>query len=333
MNKKEYLEVMDTIVPPENIKSEIHEKIFHKRKHPKRSYWKVAAASFAIICIAVVSIPVVASSIQSLILERTPSYTPLGDTIETSVYSKSDGHVEVSVEELLSDGVIVNMLVKYTALDETGKLWLKNFELTDNNLCLDPYMPNTIEYGTNYSRGTEELADQATENERVFFLQLESSSRDYSETKGTFLFPLTQSNEEILLDISGNLEINSFILKAEKEASEYYTPTYIEISPMSFVIYAKGHGVIEEVISDNKPLEIWVLPNKEIDSLENKSYFIMKDGSKIRLDSGWHNTAYPKPENVYSDLMLYSAAFSKVMNVDDFEAVVINGVQFKFEEM
>ena len=332
MNKKEYLEVMDTIVPPENIKSEIHEKIFHKRKHPKRSYWKVAAASFAIICIAVVSIPVVASSIQSLILERTPSYTPLGDTIETSVYSKSDGHVEMSVEELLSDGVVVNMTVKYTALDETGKQWLENFELTDTNLCLDPYMLDTTEYGTNYGRGTEELTDQATENERVFFLQLESSSRDYSEAKGKFLFPLTQSKEEVLLDISGNLEISSFKLKAETEASEYYTPTYVEISPMSFVIYAKEHGVIEKVISDNKPMEMWMLPDKEIVSLESKSYFIMKDGSELKPDSGWHNTTYPKTENMYSDLMLYSSTFSEVMNVDDFEALVINGVWFEFEK-
>ena len=238
----------------------------------------------------------------------------------------------MSVEELLSDGVVVNMTVKYTALDETGKQWLENFELTDTNLCLDPYMLDTTEYGTNYGRGTEELTDQATENERVFFLQLESSSRDYSEAKGKFLFPLTQSKEEVLLDISGNLEISSFKLKAETEASEYYTPTYVEISPMSFVIYAKEHGVIEKVISDNKPMEMWMLPDKEIVSLESKSYFIMKDGSELKPDSGWHNTTYPKTENMYSDLMLYSSTFSEVMNVDDFEALVINGVWFEFEK-
>ena len=332
MNKKEYLETMDMIIPPENVKSEIHDKVFHQSKHPKRTCWKAAAASFAIICMAAVAIPVVASSIQSLILERTPSYTPLADTIETSVYSKSDGHVEMSVEELLSDGIIVKMTVRYTALDDKGQQWLENFELTQNNLRLDPYMPDTTVYGTNYGRGTDELTDLSTENERVFFLQIESSSRDYSEVKGTFLFPMTESKEEVLLDISGNVEIQSYKLQSQQEASEYYSPTYIEISPMSFVIYANGHGVIEEVIYDNTPMETWILPDSEIDSLENNSYFIMKDDSKMNLGSGWHNTAYPKSENMYSDLMLYSSSFLEPMNIKDFEAVVINGVRFEFEE-
>jgi len=127
---------------------------------------------------------------------------------------------------------------------------------------------------------------------------------------------------------------NERIFMLQIEASRYYTPTCIEISPMSFVIYAKEHGVIEG--------ETWVLPHEEIESLEKNSYFIMKDGSHKIPGSGAHNMTQPKPENMNSDLMLYSTAFTdysessmgipKLMNVDDFEAVVINGVRFEFEK-
>lgn len=354
MKKNDYRKAVEMIKPEEGVKEVIWDEIMNEnaeliKKSPKARKgraWGYVAAALALVCVVSVSAPAVASELRSLILRETPSYEPLNDAIETSVFTKSDEHIQVTVEELLSDGVVVDMTVKYTALDEVGKQWLDTFEVDTEqyifSINLKPHMINTIEYGVNYSYGTVELKDRATETERVFLVGLQTSGRTYSDNQGVFTFPLTETTETAMLDISGNVEIRSFKLHGEGVASEYYTPTYIEISPMSFVIYANNHGVYERIQEGDYRAEKWLLPDEEIDSLEKNSYFIMKDGSKEQLPRGAHNTTHSKPENMYSDVMLYSEKYydisdnnrwvPKLMNLDDFEAVVINGVRFEFEQ-
>ncbi len=353
MKKSEYRKAVEMIKPDEGVKEVIWEEIVNENtelvkkssKVRKGCVWGYVGAALVLICVVGVSAPVVASEIRSLILRETPSYEPLSDAIETSVFTKSDEHIQVTVEELLSDGVVVDMTVKYTALDEIGKQWLAAFEVGSDqyifSINLKPHMSNTIEYGVNFSYGTVELKDRATETERVFLVGLQTSGRTYSDNLGVFTFPLTETTETTMLDISGNVEIRSFQLQGEGVASEYYTPTYIEISPMSFVIYANNHGVYERIQEGDYRKEKWLLPDEEIDSLEKNSYFVMKDGSVEQLPPGAHNATHSKPENMYSDVMLYSERFHnysddyqaipKIMNLDDFEAVVINGVRFEFE--
>ena len=343
MKKKEYIDAINMIVPSKNAKEEIKQNIFYKKQSKKSSFnWKAVAAVVALICAAGISVPVVASGIRSYIISKTPSYAPLSEDIKTSVFSKSDGHIKVDVEELLSDGIIVNMTVKYTSLDDTGKNWLSGFEATNYNLCLRPYLFNTVEYATNYGYSTTELTEHATENERIFLVEIKATGREYCEAKGVFYFPMTETSEETMLDISSNVEIRTIKLTSEEKASDYYTPTCIVLSPMSYVIYAENHGVYERYKDGENYVEKWLIPSEEIDSLEAYSYFIMKDGSTEKLSPGAHNSAFPNEENLNSDVMLYSNQFydysesyvgvPKIMNLDDFEAIVINGVRFDFDK-
>ena len=120
------------------------------------------------------------------------------------------------------------------------------------------------------------------------------------------------------------------------------TPTCTEILPMSFVIYAKNHGVFERTEDGESYWERWLLPDEEIKSLEKKSYFIMKDGSREPIGYGWCTTTHAKADNMNSDVILCSNQFldgtevipttPKLMDVDEFEAVVINGVRFEMGE-
>lgn len=347
MKKEEYLAAIDQIAPKETAKEEIREKLFTTKETPQRKpvfRWSMVAAALAIICFSTLSVPAVASEIRSFILNKFPSYSQITDAIDNAVYSQSDEHILVTVEELLSDGIVVNMTVKYTALDKDGEAWLAKFaphqNSGPNHLSVKPYMPNTIEYGTNYSYGMQELTEQASETERLFMLEFVASSRDYCGDTAVFTFPMMEGQQITQLDVTGNLEIRSYTLHAEEAASEYYTPTYIEISPMSFVIYAKNHGVFERAEDGESYWERWLLPDEEIKSLEKKSYFVMKDGSTEPLHNGWHNTTHAKEENMNSDVILYSNQFldgtevipttPKLMDVEEFEAVVINGVRFEF---
>ena len=85
-----------------------------------------------------------------------------------------------------------------------------------------------------------------------------------------------------------------------------------------------------------------MLPDEEIKSLETKSNFIMKDGSKEQINYGWCNTTHAKEDNLYSDVMLYSNQFMdytetfygepKLMEIEAIEAVVINGGRFEIGE-
>lgn len=349
MRKEDYLSVMEQITPNEEVKKEVWNRVSQRTRTERKTIgfrkWGLAAAVFALVCVAGVSAPAIASEFRSLILRETPSYEPLAGSVETAVFSKEDEHIRVTVDEMLSDGVVVEMTVKYTALDKAGKKWLKKFEACTNQgnyrLNVQPYMMNTIEYGVNYSYGAVELEDRATETERVFLLGFQVSGRTYTDNQGVFTFPMTETTEEVMLDVSGNVEIRSFELKGTEAASEYYTPTYIELSPMSFVIYAQNYGVFERYQNSAYMEERWLLPEEEINALEANSYFILKDGSRMPLPQGGaHNTTHAKPDNMYSDVMLYSDRFysepkeyrpsPEIMDLDEIEAIVINGVQFEF---
>ena len=349
MRKEEYVNVIEQITPKEEVKKEVWNRVCQSTEQEKKTVtfkkWGLVAAVLALVCVAGVSAPAAIAEIRSLILRENPSYGPLADSVETAIFLKEDEHIRVTVEEMLSDGIVVEMTVKYTALDRSGKKWLEKMDAGiargEYKLNIKPHMINTIEYGVNYSYGAMELEEQATETERVFLLGFQASGRTYTDHQGVFTFPMTETTESVILDVSGNVEIRTFALVGTEEASEYYTPTYIELSPMSFVIYARNHGVFERSQNGDYYEEKWLLPDEEIDSLEENSYFVMRDGSRMPLPQGAaHNTTHAKADNLYSDVMLYSECFysepkeyrpsPEVMNLDELEAIVINGVRFEF---
>lgn len=153
---------------------------------------------------------------------------------------------------------------------------------------------------------------------------------------------MTDGQQTTRLDVSGNLDIRTYTQHAEEPASEYYTPTCIELSPLSFVICAKNHGVFERAEDSEAYWEKWLLPDEEYESLEKNSYFILKDGSRQAIDYGCCNATHANEDNMYSDVMLYSNQFMdytetfygepKLMDIEEIEAVVINGVRFEMGE-
>ena len=351
MRKEDYVRVIEQITPGEEVKEKVWEWVCQSTENEKKTVafkkWGLVAAVLALVCVAGAFAPTAVAEIRSLILRETPSYGPLAGSVENAVFSKEDEHIRVTVDEMLSDGVVVEMTVTYTALDRAGRKWLESFETGADcgkyKLNIQPNMKNTIEYGVNYSYGAVELTDRATETERVFLVGFQVSGRTYTDHQGVFTFPMTETTEKVMLDVSGNVEIRIFELKGTEAASEYYTPTYIELSPMSFVIYAQNHGVFERSQNDNYYEERWLLPEEEIDALEANSYFIMGDGSRMSLPQGAaHNTTHANTDNMQSEVMLYSDRFysepkeyrpsPEIMDLDEIEAVVINGVRFELVE-
>lgn len=347
MKECEYRKVLDDIEAKPGVKEEIWRNLTEEKVvNCSQKRWRYAVAAVIGLCVLTCSYPAVAAGIRSFLVREMPHYKELEPSVEEGLFSETDGHIRVSVEELLSDGMGVYMTVKYAAQDETGKQWLKEYEpkqvMGSYDLSLVPDMGDMTVNKTNYSYATTELTDRAGEEERLFLVKMESSSRDYAAGKGIFYFPMTEGRKETVLDISGNVEVRAYKLSQEESPSRLYTPSFIEISPMSFVIYAYNHGVFERKKEGDVTRERWLMPPEEIDALEANSYFVMKDGSKEMLLPGGHTTTYPKEENRNSDVVLYHGMFqeyttqgnpvAKIMNLDEIEAVVINGVRYEFEK-
>lgn len=312
MNKKEFTDTINTILPMEGAKKEIWDTIqTSKKKSPTTKTWLSLAASLVLVCLVIYSVPVIAAEIQSRLLAKMPAYEPLAEQIETNIFSKTDDHLCITVDELLSDGMKVYMFVHYTALDDIGREWLSEYTCPyhgyDPNLNLQPYIEDYSISKANYSFPTFEQTELATENERYFIVGFESSSRDYDSEQGIFTFPMTKKKESAIIDVSSNIDILSYELNSEEKISELYDPTYIELSPMSFVIYAKNNGVYERIGNN----ETWLMTHEELELLEQNSYLLMDDGRKYQIVNSASCTTTAKETNNYSDLVLLSGFFEE----------------------
>ncbi len=343
MNRNDFNNFIDKIRPADEVKENIWEKIHTSRKSSLSTRtWLSLAASLILICLVIYSIPVIAAEIQARLLQKMPAYEPLAEQIETNIFSKTDDHLCITVDELLSDGMGVYMLVRYTALDDIGREWLSEYTYPyqgyNLQLNLQPYIEDYSVSATNYSFPTFEQNELATENERYFILSLETTSRDYDSNQGIFNFPMTSQNESVIIDIESNVEILSYELHSNVAISDLYQPTYMEISPMSFVIYAKNNGVYKRIGNS----EQWLIPNEEFDLLSKSSYLIMEDGSKHQLFNTSSCTTTPKETNHYSDLVLLSGFFKeysdeyleKIILIDPHKVIglELKGIKYSFKK-
>ena len=342
MTEKELINAFEEINADEAVKSEICEKLLSRCKKAKLIRKPIpimitAAALSVVLC----ATPVVAEGIRSLLVVKYPDTAIIQENIQKSVYESSDGHIKMTVDELLSDEMTVLMTVSYEALDENGREWLEshNFNADIDNIYrithsdmygfgIVPDMDgNTIIHGVNFSYGTEELIDYRTENKRCFLLYYEASSRDYDSAEGKFVYPMTNGAETFFIDTKGNVQVETIALESEEVPSAYFTPTHIELSKLSFVIYAMQHGVYETTDEPGNYGGKWLLTVEEYNKIS--CFLIMSDGEKIRLEGGM-NAVYPDEKNNYSDLVLLSGRIPENIDAERITGLEINGVVYKF---
>ena len=341
MKKTDLINQFDSITADENTKQKIWNGISEKsaKSQPKliRKPFIVAAA---VACVLVCSMPVVADSIKSLLSEKFPETVVMQENIQKAVYESNDGHVKMTVDELLSDEMIVLMTVHYEALDDVGKDWLNNHKFESDIAAMGsisygrnvgfgivPDMgDNTIIHGVNVSYNTEEITEHKTDTERWFFLHYSASSRDYDSAQGKFAYPMTNGVETVYIDTKGNVPVKTIELKNDEVPSEYFTPTHIEISKLSFVIFAMQHGVYETFDEPYHHGRRWILPDEEHDKIS--CFFVTGNGEKIKLDGGM-NATHPDEKNNYSDLVLLSNQLPEGVDIEMIVGLEINGVYYK----
>ncbi len=273
----------------------------------------------------------------------------VAESIQTGVFSDSTDHIRMTVEEYVSDGISAYATVKYEALDDYGKKWLSVSKFEHTDLCL---VPCTLEYGSDFggvshSYGNFETEELRTETERYFYVEMICSADDYD---GGIALKYTMGIGGGLFETpmeKQTVEMKSYALSGDEQASEYFTPTHLKISDLSFAIYGinlgtyvkverPGYYGIHSTIPEEEQAEVFESLNPTL---------IMADGERIELKAGGGlGSQDPAEENFYSDLLICSGNYMRVdyeqnkwinysMDIGEIAGIEMNGVYFEATEI
>lgn len=216
---------------------------------PKKRIKYAKAATAAAVFAIVLSLPTTsfASYIKEIFTGFWSSQDEAANYVQQNVYEDEDQHIRMCVEEVLSDEVCVHAVIKYTAKDETGRQWLKDYnprrQAQDGLYITSDYKSG---HGVSGARDSVELTKYRTENERyfeVYFL----AAQWYDFTKQCALsYTLPSGYKYTPIDTRCNVPFYEYNLKPQTAGrlSKYYEPKIIRISQLSIVVYGKNTGMI-----------------------------------------------------------------------------------------
>lgn len=298
INRKVYTDAIESVSAPKELVLNVQklgcemakentEDNIHKRKY----YRRIVAAAAVAFLVLVVPNTSVAGYVKEIFAGFWGSQKEVEPFVKNGVHIDKDKHIQISVEEVMSDGVCVQAVVKYTAKDEDGVKWLKNYKLalsgeTDDcsfkdELCVEPDFKHG--HGVSGACSYAELEEYKSDEERYFTVQylavepIEKCILHYSLTSGA---------KEMEIDISCNVPVYEYNLKAEggKEISRFYKPKKIRISRLSIVAFGKDTGLITEDSNEFKQ-ELSKEYMAEHDTEAFRSVKMVKrDGSKEECD-------------------------------------------------
>ncbi len=290
------------------------------------------AAALALICTACTAV-VYYEHLTSVFGEN----QTLSSEIQTNLFEDSDEHIRISVDQLMSDGRSLYASVHYQALDDVGKEWLERkteyiyyslgfrFDGEKSNYCL------------------AEISEQRTESDKYFYVlgdvPYELWRADESELNGSFGYSLpTDLIKETDIDLSGTFDTKSYKIVGDERCNKYLTPTRLEISPLSYALYANNdYGVG----TWNKGLAVsWAEFNNEVCYVDRA--LVMSDGEKITLPISGEPCIFEDGTYLWSSDDIYDfkgiessrldAEYNVEFDFDDLAGIEINGVYYDLVE-
>ncbi len=215
--------------------------------------------------------------------------------IQTDIFTDSDGHVAVTMEQLVSDGRHVHSAVHYEALDEVGKEWLDN----DVSFLLNSYGCNelvNIKYldsdGNEKDPGTYggiELAEHRTDTDRYFYTKCRVHDDDWGEETLNMIFnyPMCGTLKKAEFSVESTLETRRYEIAGDERSSKYLTPTYLDISALSYVLYGNDDfGLVKSEMLPKGGYKQYISVSDDEYSKEvthKPISLVMADGERIKL--------------------------------------------------
>lgn len=356
--KERYSRFMDNITPEKSDeelfrtvidRADKKEKIKMTEKKILKKAVMIPVAAAVALTLSVAGGAAIYNGVNHLRSSEIAQSPEVAESIQTEVFSDSTEHIKMTVEEYVSDGISAYATVKYEALDEIGKEWLSYKRFDHELLCLKPC---SIKYGSqfagvSYSYGNFEIEEMRTESERYFYIEMNCNGDAYDN--GIVLVYSTGMGGSLCEQPMEKctVETKVFTLSSNEQASEYFTPTHLKISDLSYVIYGMQNGIYESWRSKNGNGVKSILPEEDkyalYDNLTIKA--VTENGEKIDLEKGWSfGSQDPAEGNFYTDLKICSSNYTRIdyeqnkwinysMDIGEIAGVEINGVYFEATEI
>ena len=331
---KEFNEAMDKICPSDEQKSRMFDNALSMAEASstsvkKRPKMKVIAVSLIAAAAMVGTTTAFADEIKTAFYNFFKDDSTISEQIIENIYEDTDGHVDFSVSRIVSDKMNTYAIVKYNALDETGKKWLdKRFasfyivgkaeDILNRGLYIEP--DNYEDHYVNFSFGLndEEITDSDEDNSRVFKLSCNSNDVVFDSDYVKVRYVMSSGEERYArLNVSESVELIDIKLDSSIAADRLYTPTGVKLSPLGIMVYGKDKG--------------WFSSNHEIEEHVDIGAFkvVTKDGSVIKCTNYISMSDVSEKEKGY-DIQIISTFFKEPVDVDNIAGIWLDGVYFEF---
>lgn len=180
--------------------------------------------------------------------------------IQSNIFSDTDGHVSVTIEQLVSDGRHVHAAVHYEALDKVGQEWLSKDEMfitndyNCNELLNIKHLDENGKEECPGSYGSIEITEQRTETDRYFYTKCKVFNEYWDQDKLDMIFNYPMRGgllKKAQFEVVNTLESRQYKIIGNERSSKYLTPTHIDISALSYALYA--HDDYGLVITNDLP--------------------------------------------------------------------------------
>lgn len=203
------------------------EKMMRKKRMKMAGIAGTVAAALALACI--VPQTSFAEQLKKMFQGYWGQRSELSDYVTRGVFSDQDEHMIFSVEEILSDEVVVSAVVRYEAKDETGEKWLATkgpagSESYDENGNLRSTRQLRLKqnvYEEHFESSSIFLRTQSDKNVQYFEMDMDFRQWVPSSMNLTLCYDLpTKTNNTATLDASCNVPVYEYTLKAKNQEAD-----------------------------------------------------------------------------------------------------------------
>lgn len=335
---------MEHIIPTEDQKDRMFEKAISVKPQQHKSRFKARYCVIAAALAMAIPTTIFANEIKEAFYNILGKNEIVSEEVLNEIYTDNDGHVKITVKELLSDGINSYAIVEYTALDDKGKWWIDKPLVmgSEDDLSLHINYPKLEpnDWISN-SFGVEELTEYHTENSRLFQLTC-FADRESSNNSVRLIYNLHDKwKSEAILNVSKSVQYIDVKIDSSLAPEKSYEPLGYKISSLGLVVYGNDLGMVETKKNAAGGYTSEVVKPESINSL----YLVMKDGKTHDMISGEDELS---PQGfmcmcVYSDefmdiqpqpydTSIYSGAFPKPVDIDTVAGIELDGVYYPIEE-
>lgn len=342
---KKYNELMKHIVPNDEQKDRMFEKAISGRPQQIQRKFKVRYCVIAAALAMAVPTTIFADEIKEVFYNLLGKNEIVSEDVLTDIYSDNDGHVKITVKELLSDGINSYVILEYSALDDKGQWWINRplviSSKDDLSLHINYPKLEPIDCISN-SSGVEELTEYHTENSRLFKLTC-CADRESSNNSVRLIYNLHDKwRSEAILNVSNSVQCKDVKIDSSLAPEKTYKPSGYKISSLGLVVYGNDLGMVETKKNAAGGYTTEVVKPDSISSL----YLVMKDG-KTHDMLGGEDELSPReymcmdvydydfmdtPRKPCYNTSIYSGAFPKPVDIDTIAGIELDGVYYPLEE-